>query len=188
MIYLLHIDTSADVCGIAISGDGVLLCSASNSEPRNHAAVINQLIDRLLGEIHLSLQQLSGVVVCAGPGSYTGLRIAMASAKGICFAADMPLIIDNKLELLATSFQIPDGIETVNIATILIAREQEYFIGIYNYKGDCVMPPHHIPEVQLADLLQEKEKLHIVSNAPMEVFYKLKVNFLSFSANITIVK
>src|ERR1035437_1453422 len=101
MQYLLHIDTSTDTGVVALNCDGVILAYKVNEEARNHASTINIMIEKLLAGVKISLSDLDGIVVCAGPGSYTGLRIGLATAKGLCYALNVPLILDNKLTLLA---------------------------------------------------------------------------------------
>ncbi len=185
MDHLLHIDTSAELCSIAISRDGVILDLVHGREVRNHAASINLMIKQSLENTNISMTSISAIVVCAGPGSYTGLRIAMATAKGICFAANKPLILDNKLHLLSLKTPVPNN-NFINIASILLAREKEYFISIYNNQHVCIIAPLHVTESELVELLNGTENLHIISDVPIDTFYKLKVNFLSFDENITI--
>src|SRR5882672_2766392 len=101
MEYLLHIDTSTDTGLLAIGCDGQLLAHSMIEESRNHAGTINNMINSLLADAHISFRQLSAVAVCAGPGSYPGLRIGLATAKVLCYALEKPLILDNKLTVLA---------------------------------------------------------------------------------------
>jgi len=187
MSYILHLDTSSDLCSVAISFNGQLLHVLSGSEPRNHASVINDMISQVLDLAGLSFSALSAVAVCEGPGSYTGLRIAMATAKGICYAADLPLILHNRLFLIsffAAAHSTPAP--KYNIATILVARELEYFVAIYDSARLCIVPPSHIPHHQLESVLCTQENLHILSDAPLDLFYKLKVNFIPYQKDITI--
>ncbi len=185
MDYLLHIDCSADLCGIAISGDGILITNIIGQEARNHSAGLNQMIDQALKDTCISVGQLSAIVVCSGPGSYTGLRIAMATAKGICYALNTPLILNDRLLLLAKK-SFKDNLDSVpkQAAVVLVAREKEYFVGIFDSFGTCISQPLHMNEGELAGLCHQKENLHIVSDAPVDLFYQLKVNFLSFEPNI----
>ena len=92
MKYILHIDTSTDIGTIALSGDGRILSYLRTTETRNHAGVINNMIERVISDMKITLEQLSAISVCAGPGSYTGLRIGVATAKGLCYALNKPLI------------------------------------------------------------------------------------------------
>ena len=184
MTYLLHIDTSIDTGLVAITGDGVLLASCMNTETRNHAATINNMINNVLADIKISFEDLSGIVVCAGPGSYTGLRIGMATAKGLCYALDKPLILDNRLTLLAYHAQKKHHNEYTQYVSLLIARDKEYFISIYNNDLVCTLSPQHIMEEQLNELIDKKEKTYIISNAPNDVIDNLKINNLLINTDI----
>jgi len=187
MDYLLHIDTSTDIGSVAISGDGKLLSQITAEAIRNHAADINLLVSQALKDANILLNDISAVAVCAGPGSYTGLRIALATAKGICYASDKPLIMNNRLSLIALNEDSIDYKNTTKtIASVITARENEYFIGIYNNKHVCISDPQHVLQEQMSELLKEKENLHIISDLSSEMFYQLKVNFTSLSNNITI--
>jgi tRNA threonylcarbamoyladenosine biosynthesis protein TsaB len=176
MIYLLHIDTSVDTGIVAVGGDGVLLASRSNTESRNHAATINNMIADVLADAAISLHQLSGIVVCAGPGSYTGLRIGMATAKGLCYALDKPLILDNRLDLLAYHARKKNVGTFTRYVSLLVARDKEYFISIYNNQLSCILAPQHIMEAQLDTLIDKKEKTCVITNAPADVITNLGIN------------
>lgn len=184
MSYLLHIDSSADQCGIAVSLDGEIISSEFGAEARNHAASINNLITNTLDAARIELSNIAAVVVCSGPGSYTGLRIAMATAKGICYAIEKPLILSDKLGLLAqqTSYQPSGNIDI--IAAVLVARAHEFFIGIYNNLNETIVSPVHVTEHEMQEMLHKTENLHIVSDLEIEHFNQLKVNFLTLEANI----
>lgn len=187
MNYILHLDTSSDICSVALSFNGKLLHVVFGSEPRNHAAGINNMIAQVLSISGLTFAQLSAVAVCEGPGSYTGLRIAMATAKGICYAADLPLILHSKLLLVSFSSSATfSSDEQLTIAAILVAREKEYFLSLYDSAHNCLLLPTHVPEHELTSILSSKENLHIISDAPSDIFYKLKVNFIHFRQDITI--
>ena len=165
MHYLLHIDTSTDTGSVAIGGDGKLLAYRANTETRNHAATINILISEALADAHISLQQLSAIVVCAGPGSYTGLRIGLATAKGLCYALDKPLLLDNRLTLLAYQVYRHNYKVASQFISLLTAREKEYFISVYDNDFGCILPPQHVMEEQLNDLLEKKENTAIITNS-----------------------
>lgn len=186
MEYILHIDTSTDISTVAISSKGTVLTHIVNEEVRNHAASINNMIAAAVQNISIALADLSAVAVCAGPGSYTGLRIAMATAKGICYAFDLPLIINDRLSLIAYNTFKQENDSVQHIAVILTAREKEYFIGIYNNEYVCEIPPVHISEDQLPELLMGRKNLYIIADAISDIFYKLEVNFLAISHDIKI--
>lgn len=172
MNYLLHIDTSAETGTVAIGCDGKLLARKINEESRSHASNINNMISDVLNETGLSFQQLSGVVVCAGPGSYTGLRIGMATAKGICYAADKPLLPDNKLTVLAHQSYTRHGKKYPGYISLLKAREKEYFVVIYNNDFVCTMQPQHIVESSLTEIIDKNQNCCFVTDADQNLFKK----------------
>ena len=174
MKYLLHIDTSTDVGTVAISGDGLPVSSLSTQESRNHAVVINNMITQVIAEANISMEQVSAITVCAGPGSYTGLRIGLATAKGLCYALDKPLMLDNRLTLLAYSAyrQFPAYSQYISLLT---AREKEYFIGIYDQDFKEIMHPQHIPEDQLPQAAEKNGSTYIITDAPETVTRNLYI-------------
>ncbi len=153
MDYLLHIDTSSDTGTVAVGGGGKLLAQRMNSETRNHAASINLMIEGVLADASISMEQLSGVIVCAGPGSYTGLRIGMATAKGICYALGKPLLLDNKLTLLA--YQCSRIHKASQYIALLTAREKEYFAAVYDSEFNCILTPQHIMAEGLRNVIHD---------------------------------
>lgn len=185
MDYLLHIDTSTDIGTVAIGRDGVLAAQRINTESRNHASALNIMINDVLAEAKIDMQQLSGIVVCSGPGSYTGLRIGMATAKGLCYVLDKPLLLNDRLTLLA--YQKYKAINKYDYYISLItAREKEYFITIYNKDFVCEVPPQHIFETQLSELLRDKENQYIITDLPELPDYCPKVNIVTLDNNINI--
>lgn len=186
MNYLLHIDTSTDAGMVAVGRDGVLIASRTNEETRNHASTINSMINDVLEDAGISLEQLSGISVCAGPGSYTGLRIGMATAKGLCYALDKPLLLANRLTLLACQEYYMYKHENAHYVSLLIAREKEYFISIYDKDFKCTLLPQHILEDQLPEIIGERENTHFITNVPDTALNTLKINKISVNSNIKI--
>ena len=92
MALILNIDTSTDVCSVAIARDGNVIALKENDEGFNHSTLLGVYVDDLLKENDLTASDLYAVAVSMGPGSYTGLRIGVSLAKGICFGAGKPLI------------------------------------------------------------------------------------------------
>ncbi len=163
MDHLLHIDTSAEACSIMLAADGIPRVHKINTDTRNQAANINNMIAEVLAEEQIEMSALKGISICAGPGSYTGLRIGMATAKGICYVNDIPLFAHNKLTLLANQAIKQHPGSEVYLAT-LIAREQEYFIAAYNAAGDEVIAPKHILESELTTVVGENKNISIIGN------------------------
>ncbi len=136
MSLILNIDTSTETAGIFLSSDGILLSSAHNNRQNDQAAWIHTAIDKLIRDAGYQMKDLKAVAVVAGPGSYTGLRVGMASAKGICYALEVPMITENTLELMAASAVIRLKDLSIPPTTILCplidARRMEVFTALYD--------------------------------------------------------
>ena len=110
MSFIINIDTATEIATVSLAADGILLQSISNENQKDHAAFLQPAIKQLLINNQLKTNQLSAVAVVNGPGSYTGLRVGMASAKGLCYALNKPLITVGTLEFMAASAidQLPE--------------------------------------------------------------------------------
>lgn len=181
MKHILHIDTSTDTAVVAISGDGQLLKSATNQEARNHASIINSMVEQVLQELKLSLNSLSAISVVGGPGSYTGLRIGLATAKGFCYALDIPLLQHNKLEILA--YQEMEHANHTVCGAMIAARPDEYFFGLYEKEQILVEPEHMEAEKLFNTLNNFSIQLRIVGILNEEKFQKYKFSNVEFAEN-----
>ncbi len=104
MALLLSLETSTQCCSAALHDHGILIASEMIETPRSAASQLAVMIERVFQTTNRKPQELKGVIVAAGPGSYTGLRIGVATAKGLCYALNIPIISVNTLELLAYQF------------------------------------------------------------------------------------
>ena len=104
MIRILCIDTATDICSVALSINGEPTDSLEATDDKSHARLISVLIKKLLSQNQLTTADLHAVAVSEGPGSYTGLRIGVSAAKGICYAKKIPLIAISTLESMAAGF------------------------------------------------------------------------------------
>jgi len=102
---LLHIETATQVCSIALSAEGKIKASRESREKNIHSSIVTVFIDEVMKECSLAYRDLDAVVVSKGPGSYTGLRIGVSTAKGICFALDKPLIAISSLLSMANGMR-----------------------------------------------------------------------------------
>lgn len=103
MPLLLHLETSAEFCSVCLSEGKTILASREGTERFTHAAQITLFVEACMKAAERTLSELSAVSVSMGPGSYTGLRIGLSAAKGICYALDKPLIAVGTLEALASA-------------------------------------------------------------------------------------
>src|SRR6478672_9043829 len=103
MSLLLHIDSAVESASVCLSENERVLEVMTNEVTRDHATWIHPAIQELFEKNKLSLSELAAISISAGPGSFTGLRVGMAAAKGLCFALNIPLITINTLKLMASA-------------------------------------------------------------------------------------
>jgi len=145
---ILNIDTATEHASVCLSENDVILGLSESTEQKNHAAFVQPAIEEMMSESGYSLSDLSAVAVTIGPGSYTGLRVGLASAKGICFALDKPLLTINTLQVMAwaaikdhtTQTPLPDP--ATLFCPLIDARRMEVFTGLYTLEGRELTPPH----------------------------------------------
>jgi tRNA threonylcarbamoyladenosine biosynthesis protein TsaB len=142
MNYILQIDTSSENGIIILSAEGKIIGERRIEDSRSQASTINSFIGELMTEANIVFSSLAAVAVIGGPGSYTGLRIGMATAKGICYAYDLPLIVHSKLKLLA----LQNTNRTGQLGGIIKAREGEFYWTIYEESQEVISPKHSFEE------------------------------------------
>ncbi|MGC4035129.1 MAG: tRNA (adenosine(37)-N6)-threonylcarbamoyltransferase complex dimerization subunit type 1 TsaB [Chitinophagaceae bacterium] len=138
MTYILNIDTSIDKASVCLSQDGTEIAISSNNIQKDHSSWLQPAIQQLMQSNDLSLNKLDAVAVSIGPGSYTGLRIGLSTAKGLCYALNIPLIVIGTLEMMAEAAKNAD---TDLICPMIDARRMEVFTAVYAKTGEEVMPP-----------------------------------------------
>jgi tRNA threonylcarbamoyladenosine biosynthesis protein TsaB len=143
MSALLFIDTSAATATIALSENGEISALLRHRGARDQAAVLNVLIERVLREGGKAMPQLDAVCVCAGPGSYTGLRVGLSVAKGIAFALDKPLMLFDRMTLIALHLTMTNKLAQKK-AVVLKAREAEYFMACFDEGNQVFTAPQHV--------------------------------------------
>lgn len=136
---LLALETATDVCSVALMQDGALWAHASLHRPRVHAEQLTPLVHDLLARSERSLTTLDAVAVSMGPGSYTGLRIGVSTAKGFAMAADAALIGVPTLEALAASVS-PYVRAGEVVCALLDARRDEVYAAAYRIDEDTLAP------------------------------------------------
>lgn len=130
---ILNIETATKVCSIALAKGGELIDFIDILEDGySHSEKLNLSIVDLLKRNNLSLDDLNAVAISEGPGSYTGLRIGTASAKGFCYGKDIPLIAVNTLEALANRTNIEEGVKI----PLIDARRMEVFGGVFGVNNE----------------------------------------------------
>lgn len=132
---ILHIETSTNVCSVALSENSDCIFSKSNADGMNHAALLSVFIAEALEVLKLQGKSLNAVAVSSGPGSYTGLRIGVSTAKGLCYGLDIPLIAVSTLEVLAVQviMSIANS-ENALFCPMIDARRMEVYSAFYDSK------------------------------------------------------
>lgn len=157
MSVILNIDTSMGTAGVCLSREGNVLALAESQDQKNHSSWLHPAIRRLLSETGYGPADLQAVAVTAGPGSYTGLRVGMAAAKGFCYALGIPLIAENTLNMMAYAAreQLPDA---DLLCPMIDARRMEVFTAIYRKDGGVLLPATAmvIDENSFSEFLSER--------------------------------
>lgn len=134
MSRILHIETSTDVCSVCLASEGKIISTRETSIERSHASILTVFIEELLREFEMKKESLDAVAVSMGPGSYTGLRIGVSAAKGICYGAEIPLIAIPTLEAMCIGAL--KHRHTIQEDALLIpmidARRMEVYMAVYN--------------------------------------------------------
>lgn len=132
--YILHLETATKVCSVALSQDGVLKqLRETREENYSHGENLTVFIETVLQQEGIAADQLAAVSVASGPGSYTGLRIGVSTAKGLCYALSIPLIAVDSL--LAIAQQAHAAYPEVNVIPMIDARRMEVFSAVYGPNG-----------------------------------------------------
>lgn len=165
MATILHIETSTDVCSVAVSQDGACIFSEENHDGPNHANKIGGFVDEALSFTDNHAITFDAVAVSCGPGSYTGLRIGTSIAKGICYGRDLKLLAIPTLELMAVPVLLRhEEIEDDALLCPMIdARRMEVYAAIY----DRSLKP--IREIQ-ADIVDETTYQAFLQERPVYFF------------------
>ncbi len=131
MVYILHIETATKNCSVSIAKNGeIIALKEQATESFSHAEKLHLYIETVLKQAQLQLSNLQAIAVSQGPGSYTGLRIGVSAAKGLCYALNIPLIAVDTLAILAEQIAIKNGL----IVPMLDARRMEVYSAFFNAK------------------------------------------------------
>lgn len=155
MALILSIDASAERATVTLAENGLIVSERSNAEQKTHASWIHRAISECLGEAGVKPQHLSAVGLTSGPGSYTGLRVGMATAKGLCYAHDIPLVAVNTLLAIAYAER---ATKTDLICPMMDAGRMEVYAALYTRDMVEVQAPAAIilPEESFSDVLTSK--------------------------------
>lgn len=144
MAVILNIDTTHEIGSVSVGKDGKLLDELTHTEMRDHAGWLQNAIREVLELAGIAFSDIDAIAVTGGPGSYTGIRVGLASAKGLAYALKKPMIQINTLELMAKAAQqryhsrFMEG--SVLLCPMIDARREEVWMAIYKVNGEIVLP------------------------------------------------
>jgi len=191
MSLILQIETATASCSVALARDGTVLGFKQVNERNVHAEVITLFIDEVIAAAGFAYNDLDAIAVSSGPGSYTGLRIGVSTAKGLCFALDKPLIAIETLAVMACGITKRDGYtpgSELLLCPMIDARRMEVFTAVFNANGNQIIPTSAeiIDENSFSDLLANKKILFfgdgaekcrsVLSENPNAIFFPDFVN------------
>jgi tRNA threonylcarbamoyladenosine biosynthesis protein TsaB len=173
MALILNIETSSETCSVAVSKDGMVTAALQSSETKSHASILTVLIEKLLHDQAMSVSSMDAIAVSMGPGSYTGLRIGVSVAKGLCYGAGIPLIAVNTLQAMMNGLKIElSGFESrfteeALFIPMLDARRLEVYLAIFSKDGKQVSGTvaEVMDENSFADLLVNRSLVFFGSGA-----------------------
>ena len=151
MIYILNIETATKNCSVSLAKNGeTILCKEIAEQGYSHAEKLHVFIEEILKETAITVQDLKAIAVSKGPGSYTGLRIGVSTAKGLCYALGIPLISIDTLQVLAKQVVVENGL----VVPMIDARRMEVYSAVFDTNHKKIM------EVQ-AEILTEESYAEI---------------------------
>jgi tRNA threonylcarbamoyladenosine biosynthesis protein TsaB len=168
MALLLNIDTATETGSIALSDGDTIIDTMINEDQKDHAGWIHNAINELMKNAGRKLNQLEAIAVTAGPGSYTGLRVGMATAKGLCYVLKIPLITENTLKVMARAGIEHTGTgEKLWYCPMIDARRMEVFTAVYDGQLNEILKPQPmvLDEGSFAALLSQNHILFFGSGS-----------------------
>ncbi|MFR9649249.1 MAG: tRNA (adenosine(37)-N6)-threonylcarbamoyltransferase complex dimerization subunit type 1 TsaB [Rikenellaceae bacterium] len=145
MSLILLIESGTEVCSVGVARDGEVIAIRESHQGRDHAGRVATFTQELLSELSIKAEELDAVAVSKGPGSYTGLRIGVSFAKGLCYGLNIPLVAVGSLDSLVSvamqeyasgRYGVIDGWESSHLAPMIDARRMEVYNAIFDSCGE----------------------------------------------------
>ncbi|MFN5346152.1 MAG: tRNA (adenosine(37)-N6)-threonylcarbamoyltransferase complex dimerization subunit type 1 TsaB [Bacteroidota bacterium] len=137
---ILHIETATDICSVVLADNGVVIAEKTTEPIRDHASSLAVFIDEIFKENNIKPTALKAIAVSKGPGSYTGLRIGVSTAKGLCYALNIPLIAIATTQSMANQYYLEHPKYNGYVVPLLDARRMEVYGAVYNQQLQEVHP------------------------------------------------
>jgi len=196
MSLIINIDTATEAAHVSIARDGVVLQQAFNTNQMDHAGFLQVAVKAIVDKAAVSFTEVDAIAVTIGPGSYTGLRVGLASAKGLCYALKKPLIAIGTLDVLAKSALISQEKTILEHRTLLCpmidARRMEVFTAVFDQSLQTILPAQALilDETSFKDLIERQpiaflgngsQKWKAICPYPSAVFLDVAINPLAMS-------
>ena len=151
---ILGIDTSSNASSVAVIEDNKLICEYTVNTKTTHSQKLMPMIENMLSMSGINIKEIDAIAICIGPGSFTGLRIGMATAKAISHVNNLPIIGVNSLEILAGNMDLCNK----KICSILDAQRNQVYTGRYKFENGNIVEIQPVDVVEIENLLEEISK------------------------------
>lgn len=148
---VLGIDTSSMATSICVIEDNKLICEYTINTKKTHSQKLMPMIENMLNISDININEIDLIAICEGPGSFTGLRIGMSTAKAISHINNLPIVGVNSLEILAGNMNLCDK----KICSILDAQRTQVYYGKYKFENNEIVELQNIDVIEIDELLQE---------------------------------
>jgi len=163
---ILALDTAQNACSVAVMSEHAIIAREFEWRPRGHAEVLALMIKRVMAQAGMSFSDLDRVAVTIGPGSFTGLRVGIATARGIALAAAIPLIGISSFEAVAANIE-QDEEEALPICVIFDARRGEVYVQLFGADLKALSRPCACVPTEVADILPAQKTIAIGSGVEL---------------------
>ncbi|MDK2587113.1 tRNA (adenosine(37)-N6)-threonylcarbamoyltransferase complex dimerization subunit type 1 TsaB [Romboutsia sedimentorum] len=148
---ILGIDTSSMATSVAVLEDNKLICEYTINTKKTHSQKLMPMIEDMLNISDININEIDVIAVCEGPGSFTGLRIGMATAKAIAHVNKLPIVGINSVEILAGNMNLCDK----NICSILDAQRTKVYMGQYKFENNELIEIKNVDVIEIDELIEE---------------------------------
>lgn len=167
MAIILNIDTAVESASVCLAKDADPVQFEINNNQKDHASWLHSTIKKIISDTNLTIKDIEAVAVTIGPGSYTGLRVGLSAAKGLCFALKIPLIAVNTLEMIAAAVKETDA---DMVCPLIDARRMEVFMAVYDRtRKEIIAPCAMIIGPGSFDSLLEAGKIEFAGNGSQKL-------------------
>lgn len=157
MAKLLFLETATQICSVALAEDGVLISIKESDSTNSHSSLLTDFIQNIISDAKIKLQDLDGIVISKGPGSYTGLRIGVSAAKGLCYSLDIPLISVNTLQSMAAGMKGSGNVAKAIFCPMIDARRMEVYTALFDNQNNEM-------EATSAKIIDESSFIDLLKN------------------------